>query len=359
MSANLPPAFPGQVGLSGITDYLDRLLDACDELLASGKLFTARADLCEQPFLFASNSRDRIELLRNRVNLSPAQAKGTPENLLSLSADELGWQLPQWTETNWLKPQYDERLSRAGYEAEYPYFDRDWTLRRKSDGLGIHIVQSWESLRPWDQGAPLRVLFNFAFRQKGCLLLHAGSIGLEGRTALLAGVGGSGKSGTVLAGLAHGLQSVGDDYILLDPRGEYRVRRIFRIIKQAPAGLARIPGLAERLGQGALNWQGKVEFDPAELFPAAMVDEQKVAAILFPRIENVSDCVLTPVERRQAATRLVRGMENEFAGEAVGRLLAMTRLTAHVPAHELRLSPEPAQAASIITELLTRTKVAS
>lgn len=359
MSAYLPMIFPESVGLSGISGFLDRLFDASREALSSGKLFSVRADLCEQPFLFASSLKDRIELIRSRVNITTAKAKGTPESLLSLSADELGWQVPRWTETDWLKPQYDECLARAGYEAEYPYFDRDWTVRRKSDGFGIHIVPSWNSLRPWDQGAPLRVLFNFAFRQNGCLLLHAGSIGRDGHAALLSGVGGSGKSGTVLAGLAHGLESVGDDYILLDPRDGYRVRRIFRIIKQAPDGLSRIPGLAVRVGERPLNWQGKVEFDPSEIFPAAMVNDQKVAAILFPRIEKASKCLLAPVERRQAATRLVRGMENEFAGETVARLLAMTRLTAKVPAHELRLSPDPAEVASIIDELLRRTRMAS
>ena len=46
-------------------------------------------------------------------------------------------------------------------------------------------------------------------------IAHAASLGRDGRGILLLGHGGAGKSGTALAGVAAGLQTVGDDYVAL------------------------------------------------------------------------------------------------------------------------------------------------
>ncbi len=76
-----------------------------------------------------------------------------------------------------------------------------------------------DGVRPWDRAAPLRNALHFALAGPHRQLLHGAVVGVDGRGALLAGPGGSGKSTTTLAAIHAGMQVVGDDYAAVELDG--------------------------------------------------------------------------------------------------------------------------------------------
>ena len=77
-------------------------------------------------------------------------------------------------------------------------------------------MRSADGFPPWEPGAPLRSFLHWEYAARGMRLVHGGTLGIDGRGVVLAGSGGAGKSGTVVAGIMVGLDSVGDDYVSVD-----------------------------------------------------------------------------------------------------------------------------------------------
>jgi hypothetical protein len=109
-----------------------------------------------------------------------------------------------------------EVLREAGILASY-FSDLDhWHIYDQSTATAVQLMRSAGEYPPWETGAPLRPFLHWHYALQGRRLTHCGTLGIGGKGVILAGAGGSGKSATVIAGLLHGLQSVGDDYVLLD-----------------------------------------------------------------------------------------------------------------------------------------------
>ena len=96
------------------------------------------------------------------------------------------------------------------------------------------------AIPPWENGSPLRLFLHWAYAHAGMRLTHAGTLGIGGAGALIVGASGSGKSGTTLAGLLNGLESAGDDYVLLEGGEDLTAHAVFRIFKQDSNGLRRV-----------------------------------------------------------------------------------------------------------------------
>ena len=59
------------------------------------------------------------------------------------------------------------------------------------------------------------------------------------KLVVVTGMSGSGKSSTTLAGLVNGLDSAGDDYVLVDPGPPVVAHAVFTVLKQDRPGLRR------------------------------------------------------------------------------------------------------------------------
>ncbi len=116
-------------------------------------------------------------------------------------------------------------------------------------------------------------------------LAHAGTLGVDGKGIQLAGAGGSsGKSGTVVAGLLNGLDSVGDDYVLTDIVDGVTAYPLFATLKQDPKGFRRL-GLKHRLkSPGLLNWQGKHQFLLENIAAQTTPARLDIIALVLPSI---------------------------------------------------------------------------
>ena len=124
----------------------------------------------------------------------------------------------------WAGPYFQEREVEAALRGTRYFLAHDpdrgfWQAFDRHTGRGLQIMRGPDGYPPWEPGSPLRNFLHWQLLRPDRGLVHAGTLA-EGETGvLLVGEGGSGKSGTVLAGLLNGLSTVGDDYVL-DPDDE-------------------------------------------------------------------------------------------------------------------------------------------
>ena len=243
--------------------------------------------------------------------------------------------LPEWTDHAFGQAEFDALLARAGLKASFQ--DRNWRLFDAKAQVGAQISSRQGALRPWHAGL---LLIDWTVQSTGFSLAHAGTLGLDGRGMLLVGQSGSGKSGTTLAGLAEGLQTVGDDFIALRCDAEFAVRSVFPLARQDPAGLDRIEGLRDRVSTHRVNHLGKFEFDLRDTFPGAFVDELTVDAIVLPVISDATTPSLHPITATEAMVELLRSNPFRYVGNPASRLARFAALARGRPCFRLRLSAD-------------------
>lgn len=252
-----------------------------------------------------------------------------------------------WGQGAYVPHHISAELRAAGLQGSLFHGLSFWQFFDFATSRGVQLMAASDAFPPWEPGAPLRAFLHWAYADQGLRLTHAGTLGRDGRGVLLAGAGGSGKSGTVLAGLLGGLASVGDDYVLVEAgRDGVRAFPVFSTLKQDPAGFERL-GLASRIGPRPLNWQGKYQFRIDELVTGGATDRLDVAAILLPRI-GAGPTRITPAGPKEALLALAPSALYQMPGERESGFRFFSGVVAALPAYHLELGPDPAEVAGAI-----------
>jgi hypothetical protein len=339
--------FPPEANRSNMIAFLEALFDRAGSLEGETLCF----QIADVRFRLLCTDKSVFDFYVSRLVGSSSGPEA--ENRISvISAEDAGWPTVRWNDPEWYPDLLEDQLSKAGYRMDYPYFDRQWIVHSVARAHSIHFLPSMTSRLPWDGGAPLRLPLHWAFAERDRRLLHSGCLSNGRAGCLLSGHGGAGKSGTVLAGIANGLKTAGDDYVLLDQRVMPSVRGVYRIVKQDQAGLSRIPGLSQKFCGTPTNWQGKYELDPEDVAEGCFVPAIPLKAIVFPRIAHAARSSFTPLPRNTAVNRLVRSMLKELPTAPQASLLSFAKLTSRLPAFEMNLSSEPAEIADSISSFL-------
>jgi hypothetical protein len=210
-------------------------------------------------------------------------------------------------------------------------------------GAGLQLVDTAADLPPWDTGAPFRILLNLAAVSRGWRLVHGATLSLAGNGILIVGPGGVGKSGTCLAGIAAGLRTVGDDYVLISPGESVTAFRAYRLLKQDRKGLARVPRLAELVAEEPDNWQGKLELDPEALVPGCMVEQMHVRAIVLPVIAYAQRTEFVPIDPWPIFQQLAPSLWAQLPGSRASGFMFARRLTHRLPTFKMLLSDSPSE----------------
>ncbi len=256
-----------------------------------------------------------------------------------------------WGQGAYVPHRISAELRAAGLQGSLFHDLRFWQFIDLAAGRGVQLMAAPEAFPPWEPGAPLRAFLHWAYADRGFRLTHAGTLGHNGRGVLLAGSGGSGKSGTVLAGLLNGLKSVGDDYVLLEAdRGGVRAFPVFSTLKQDPAGFGRL-GLASRIGPRPLNWQGKHQFGIRELAADGVAEDLDIVAIFLPRIGSGSTRI-TPASPREALLALAPSALYQMPGERESGFRFFSGVVNSLPAYHLGLGTDPAEIAGAISAFI-------
>ncbi|MCX5518799.1 hypothetical protein OSH10_10155 [Kaistia defluvii] len=350
MPAGVVAGAASRVDNGSLGAFFDRLFERLDTT-PDDRLHVADLSLGGASFKLRCSNREVLKQYSDR--LAPSGAATAPGGRIDIiAAADMGWTAGQWAEPDWKMHHYDESAALGGYLATYPYFDRQWIVRQRRSGNAAYFLDRMEDLLPWDSGAPVRVPLNWALHTAKRRMVHAGSLGVDGHGVLIAGPGGAGKSGTTLAGLAGGLQTVGDDYVLLDQHEHPTVSPLYRLLKQDAAGIARIPGLGDRLGALTPNWQGKFEFDPDIAFPGCVAGPLRLGAILLPAVAMQARSTLERVPRAEAVRYLVDALFGEFQSRSAEDLLFLTGLSMRLPIYRMRLSADPAEIAATVRTVI-------
>lgn len=227
-----------------------------------------------------------------------------------------------------------------------------WQFFDRTRRCGVQLLTSPSSLPPWDGGAPLRNFLHWHLISPSCGLLHAGTLGHAGQGILLAGAGGSGKSGTVLAGLLHGLQSVGDDYVLARLNQGVTAYPLFATLKQDSAGCDRLGIPADSPLREALNWQGKHQFTLSDLGGDQPVDQLRIRALCLPTITGAASTRFLPVNGKEAFLALAPSGLAQMPGDR-GTLFSFCAAVARsLPTYRLELGSDPVEISRSIQAFL-------
>jgi len=279
------------------------------------------------------------------------QPRGNAE-VFALHAEDGRWPAPlHWQGGPGLSSRvFDRTLSENDLRGAYHELPC-WQIYDPTANRGVQSLSAPLAIPPWETASPLRLFLHWAYAAAGLRLTHAATLGRNGEGALLAGAGGSGKSGTTLAGMIHGLDSVGDDIVVVEPGETVVAHAVFRSFKQDVGGLERV-GLASPGRERPLNWQGKVELDPASL-GRPLAQRMNIRAILLPHIARSSRTTLTPASPHDAAITLAPSAVLQFSGDSAEGFRFFASLARRLPAFHVHLSEDPQEIAAVLSTFFT------
>jgi len=272
----------------------------------------------------------------------------------AMDAEADGWPPPAgWETAGFSSRELEEILAAGNLRGFYHHDGPSWQIYDRVAALGVQTLPTPLGLPPWELASPLRLFLHWAYAAMNLRLTHAGTVGLKGRGALIAGPSGSGKSATTLAGLMNGLDSVGDDYVVVEMGARVIAHPVFAVLKQDREGLRRV-GIPPDVDAGRSNWRGKVEFDAAAHTPKGLAERMEIEALLLPEIARAPRTALQRATAHEAAMVLTPSSVLQLPGDSVSGFRFLTGLVRRLPAFRVRLSEDPVEIAGAIGAFLDR-----
>jgi hypothetical protein len=238
---------------------------------------------------------------------------------------------------------FEDRIKGSGLEGVHLRGVEPCTIFDPKRLLGAQVIANIADLPPWHSGAPFRVLLHLAATNRGWALVHGATLAEKGNGVLIVGPGKAGKSGTTLAGISVGLNTVGDDYVLVRPGTPPTAFRVYNLLKQDRHGLARIAGLAEATADLETNWQDKLELDPEEIFPGCMVEQVQLGAILAPKIAHAAKTQFLSVDPQRVFQQLWPSQWSQLPVAQASGFKFAASLTRSLPTFVMLLSDNPTE----------------
>lgn len=256
----------------------------------------------------------------------------------------------------WRAAQFEERqveafLAPTRYRMHYYHPLSYWQVFDKQTATGLQILNRADQYPPWDLGSPLRNFLQWQLASRDGALIHAGTLGVADKGVLLAGAGGSGKSGTVLSGIMAGLTTVGDDYVFVTP-SSLRAYPLFETLKQDADGLARV-GLTDHPAIPAkTNWQDKYQFYIHDLGLPDLPSSLSLKALLIPRITGQAQTGLYPVSAKEAFLALAPSGVTQIPGDRPLLYATAAEISRRLPCFRLDLGGDPDEVSSTIRQFI-------
>lgn len=262
---------------------------------------------------------------------------------------------PRWSGPTFSLGRLIDALEREGLAGSYDVDHDIWQVFDPAAGRGVQLLAEPGRFPPWEASFPLRNFLHWGYHAIGLRLIHAGTLGIGTTGVLLVGSGGSGKSGTTLAGVLAGLTSAGDDYVAVDAASAGpRAYAVSRLVKQDGPGLARLGVDPLERGFGAPNWQGKYEIALAGLHPGALAPVLQLRAILLPRVTGERRSHLRPATAHEAMMACAPSTLRQLPGSWKQGLATSASLARSLPAYHLALGSDGREVADCVADFIAR-----
>lgn len=352
MTAQTFPASDEKNVLAGsLTVWFDELFSQFDEWFDATKqsvsVFSAGLTIecrsCDSQTLqliahghreIAQNSSPEVKLLHVCNELTPGVA------------------YPIWPFAFFNERDVEKQLLNGRYR--FHYFDdlKFWQILDQHSLRGIQFARSPDELPLWENGSPLRNFINWALIQRGAGLVHAGTLGTDRAGVLIAGKGGSGKSGTVIGGLMNDLTSVGDDYVSVTCGKSITASCAFQTLKVDPTGAIRA-GIPDEKTQGrALNWQHKFLLNLDDLNSSSDVDPLPIIALLVPRITYAEKTTFKPLSSKEAFVALAPSGVTQMPCARPEMIAHCAKIARSLPAFEMQLGTDATEISTAILKFI-------
>jgi hypothetical protein len=227
-----------------------------------------------------------------------------------------------------------------------------WHVLSRARGLAVTWTADAADLPEWEDSCPLRDILHWHSSDADWLMMHAAGVGAGGTGVLLAGAGGSGKSTTTAACVLAGLQTTGDDFVVVDPIRRH-AHPIYDTIKLDESSLADWRHAVANPGRPA---DQKARLHLAQSRPDALArGGLALRAILLPTVTGATQSAIVPVSAAEAMRALAPSTMFLLRGGAAVSMRKITALLRALPAFRLGLGRDPMEAADAVAGFLART----
>jgi hypothetical protein len=209
-----------------------------------------------------------------------------------------------------------------------------------------------DELPAWAQASPFRIALSWLANSHGMQIVHAAAVALDGRAALIAGAGGSGKSTTALACALSGMSYLGDDYCLVEPTSR-RVHMLYKSAKLLRRSVEMLPGVepwlvnADRIGQE----KGVMFLDSSQL---PILPSAEIAAILLPRVTGSAKTEVRRGASRDALHAILPSTVGGLMGGTANTPSLLMKLAGSAPVYHLELGTEIGAVVDAVASVLER-----
>lgn len=268
-----------------------------------------------------------------------------------INADDHLCPTPVWPPNRFREREIEAILSKTPYRMHFFENLNFWQVFDVDRAVGIQWMAAPNGFPAWDAGSPLRNFVQWHLGAQATSLLHGGTLALNGTGALLAGEGGAGKSSTVLAGIFHGLQSVGDDYVLVDA-AKRTARPVFDTLKQDETGLRRLGQWRHTAVPKQANWQGKHQFYLPDVVHGTLISQIDLKAILLPNVTNENQTSITQTDAKSAFIALAPSGVSQIHCDRARLFSVAGQVARKLPAFHLNLGVEPNEIVAVLRQFL-------
>ncbi len=247
-------------------------------------------------------------------------------------------------------PAWDWHAGRYQSDEVIVTYERDrrrLTLVDLATRSACYWMASAASWPPWERAAPFRDVLDRLLAPTGHAFLHGGSLGDEEVAVLLAGPSGSGKSTTTAAGVAAGLTTLGDDYVVLDPDGVH-AHALYDIVRLEPSSPA-----VRDVGDGTLDHQGKLMVQFSAMGRSPLRSRLRIVAVATPSVTTQRTTTVHEIGSGTALKALAPTSLVQLDPRA-DSLRRMRQLVERVPCYALELGADLDGVVASVRGLLDR-----
>lgn len=215
-----------------------------------------------------------------------------------------------------------------------------------------YIVRDEKELPWWVGGSPFQVILHAWLREKRLQLTHAAAVAKGDRAVLLAGKGGSGKSTTVFSCLQGGLDSLSEDYCLLDLQEPPQVYSVYQSAKWRLPTRKFFPEYESHIHNPEQADTEKALLFYQDLFPQQLKRRASVQALLSLQVGSGARPQIKRQEKKEALRDLMMSTLSQLPFHQGPTMNILASFVSKIETFQLTLGQDLQANVDLIGELL-------